>query len=38
MITYPNLNEDPGIIKLRTKHDENKNLKYKTENMIMKIF
>ena len=32
MSTYPNLkNEDPTLLKITTKHDEIKDLKYKTE-------
>ena len=31
MSTYPNLNIDPKFLKMKTKDDEIKNLKYKTE-------
>ena len=31
MSTYPNLNNDPEFLKIRTKDDEIKDLKYKTE-------
>ena len=31
MSTYPNLNIDPELLKIETKNDENKDLKYKTE-------
>ena len=31
MNKYPNLNKDPELLKLKTKDDESKELKYKTE-------
>ena len=31
MSTYPNLNKDPELLKIKTKYDEMKDLKYKTE-------
>ena len=31
MSTYPNINNEPGLLKIRTKDDEIKNLKYQTE-------
>ena len=31
MRTYPNLNNDPDFLKIKTKGDEIKNLKYRTE-------
>ena len=31
MSTYPNLNIDPELLKIKTKDDEIKDLKYKTE-------
>ena len=31
MTTYPNLNNDPELLKRKTKDDEIKNLKYETE-------
>ena len=30
MCTYPNLNNDPELLKIKTKDDEIKDLKYKT--------
>ena len=31
MSTYPNLNSEPEMLKIKTKDDEIKNLKYQTE-------
>ena len=31
MTTYPNLNNEPELLKKKTRDDENKNLKYQTE-------
>ena len=31
MITYPNLNSDPEILKIKTKEDEFRELKFRTE-------
>ena len=31
MTTYPNLNNEPELLKMKTRHDEIKNLKYQTE-------
>ena len=31
MTNYPNLNNEPKLIKIKTREDENKNLKYQTE-------
>ena len=31
MSTYPNLNNDPDLFKIKTRDDEIKNLKYRTE-------
>ena len=31
MITYPNLNNEPGLLKIKTRDDEIKKLKYQTE-------
>ena len=31
MTTYPNLNNELELLKIKTKDDENKNLKYQTE-------
>ena len=33
MITYPNLNNEAEILRIKTKDDEIKNLKYETENL-----
>ena len=38
MSTYPNLNNEPELLKIKTRDDEIKKLKYETEKMIMKIF
>ena len=32
MSTYPNLNNEPELLKIKTRADEIKNLKYQTEN------
>ena len=32
MNTYPNLNNDPELLKTKTTDDETKNLKYQAEN------
>ena len=32
-MTYPNLNNEPDLLKIKTKDDEIKNLKYETENL-----
>ena len=31
MSTYPKLNDKPGLIKIKTRDDEFKNIKYQTE-------
>ena len=31
MTTYPNLNKEPELLKIKTRDDETKNLKYPTE-------
>ena len=31
MSTYPNLNNEPELLKIKTRDDEIKNLKYRTE-------
>ena len=31
MSTYPSLNKDPELLKIKTKNDEIKDIKYKTE-------
>ena len=31
MTTYPNLNNEPELLKIKTRDDESKNLKYQTE-------
>ena len=31
MSTYPNLNNDPKLVNVKTRNDESKNLKYQTE-------
>ena len=31
MSTYPNMNNDPELLKIKTKDDEIKHLKYRTE-------
>ena len=31
MSTYPNLNNDPDLLKIKTRDEEIKNLKYQTE-------
>ena len=31
MKTYPNLNNEPELLKIKTKHEKTKNLKYQTE-------
>ena len=31
MSTYPNLNNEPELLKIKTRDDEIKNLKYQTE-------
>ena len=31
MTTYPNLNNEPQLLKIKTRHDEIKNLNYQTE-------
>ena len=31
MSTYPNLNNEPELLKIKTRDDELKNLKYQTE-------
>ena len=31
MTTHPNLNNDPELLKIKTRHDEIKNPKYQTE-------
>ena len=31
MTTYPILNNEPELLKIKTRDDENKNLKYQTE-------
>ena len=31
MTTYPNLNNEPELLKIKTRDDEIKNLKYQTE-------
>ena len=31
MTTYPNLNNEPELLKMKTRDDEFKNLKYQTE-------
>ena len=31
MTTYPNINNEPELLKIRTRDDEIKNLKYQTE-------
>ena len=31
MTTYPNLNKEPELLKIKTRDDESKNLKYQTE-------
>ena len=31
MTTYPNINNEPELLKTKTRDDENKNLKYQTE-------
>ena len=38
MSTYPNLNSDPELLKIRTRDDEIKKLKYQMRNTIMKIY
>ena len=31
MTTYPNINSEPELLIMKTRDDENKNLKYQTE-------
>ena len=31
MATYPNKNNEPELLKIKTRDDENKNLKYQTQ-------
>ena len=31
MTTYPNINNEPELLKIKTRDDENKNLKYPAE-------
>ena len=38
MANYHNLNIEPELLKIKTRDDEIRNLKYKLINMIMKIF
>ena len=38
MSTYPNLNNDPEMLKVKTEDDENKNQKIKLKNTIMSIY
>ena len=38
MSIYPDLKNEPELLKIKTRDEEIKNLKYLTENMIMKIF
>ena len=33
MTTYPNLNNDPDLLRIKTKDDGNEKLKYQTENI-----
>ena len=37
-MTDPNLNIDPELLRVKTKDDEIKEFKYKTESTIMKTF
>ena len=38
MNTYPNLNKDPDFLKIKTKDDEIRDLKYKTEKHDLQTF
>ena len=39
MSTYPNLNKDPELLKIKTKDEKTKDLKEKTQrNLIMRIY
>ena len=37
-MTYPDLKNEPELLKKKTRDDEIKNLKNKQKNMIMKIY
>ena len=38
MTTYPDLKNEPELLKIKTKDDQLKELQYKTENMNMRIY
>ena len=38
MSTYPNMNNEPELLKIKTRNDDIKNTKFVQENMIMKIY
>ena len=37
-MAYPNINNEPEILKIKTRDDAIENSKYQTENMIMRIY
>ena len=37
MSTHPNLNNEPDLLKMKTRYEEIRNLKIKRKNLIMKI-